>query len=135
MNELVIHKVSATDEIWTSYYDKWKEDIESFFPHFTLEDAFFSEILLLNSKNEIAGVFVYQDKGDELHIELDYVSPDFRDQGVGKDFFKQMTSQFQQDGFKIMSTLTGNQTHREYLLNVGFKNSPKHPDLYVRELI
>lgn len=134
MNQLTVTEVTATDQDWISFYDKWQGDIEKFFPHFSEDDAMFSEILLISIENELAGAFVYQDKGTELHIDLDYVSPDFRNQGIGQDFFLQMKQTFTKSGFKSMLTLTNNGDHAEYLLSVGFKRSLKHPDLYIMEL-
>jgi predicted GNAT family acetyltransferase len=134
MNELEIKEVSASDQEWISYYQKWENDIQSFFPHFSEDEATFSQILMLNYRGETAGVFVYQDKGDELHIDLDYVSPDFRNLGIGGDFFQQKKDDFQRAGFKKIVTLTNNKDHRDYVLSIGFESSSLHPDLYVMEL-
>ena len=82
-----------------------------------------------------AGIFIYQRKGEELHVHEDYVIPEFRDIGIGEDFFKQKIEEFKETGFAIIVALTNNDQHIKYLNDLGFELSPKHPHRYELDLL
>jgi len=128
---LQVIPISIDDELFTSYYKIWSDDIENYFPDFSPNDAEFSDFLLLIYQNQNVGLFVYHPKGEEMHIDVDFVPPAFRNVGIGPSFFKTMKDDFIKQGFKILYASTSNELHRNYLLNdLRFTLSDKHPDLY-----
>lgn len=132
---LTVIPVSKDDHLFTSYYNFWQNDIENYFPDFSPDDVEFSDFLLLVYQNQNVGIFVYHPKGEEMHIDVDFVPPAFRNIGIGPSFFKSMQDDFIKQGFKIIYSATTNSLHRKYLVNdLNFKLSDKHPDLYFLEL-
>lgn len=135
---LAVETISITkdDDLFKSYYEQWSEDIENYFPDFSPEDVEFSDFLLLRYQNQNVGLFVYHPKGEEMHIDVDFVPPAFRNIGIGPSFFKSMKNDFLQQGFKIIFASTTNALHRKYLVNdLQFTLSTKHPDLYFLDLV
>lgn len=68
-----------------------------------------------------AGVFVGS-RFDEttLNIDLDYVSPPYRDFLIGKYIYSQQKDIFLDKGFKKLITFTKNLKHQKYLEKMGF---------------
>jgi hypothetical protein len=68
-----------------------------------------------------AGVFVGS-RFDEttLNIDLDYVSPPYRDLLIGKYVYSQQKDIFLNKGFKKLITFTKNLKHQKYLEKMGF---------------
>ena len=127
--------ISKDDQLFKSYYLHWKAEIQNYFPDFSPEDAELCDFLMLNYENQNVGLFVYQAKGEELHIEVDFVPPAFRYIGIGPSFFKSMKVDFLKQGFTILYAITNNAAHRKYLVDdLHFTASDKHPDLYFLDL-
>jgi hypothetical protein len=71
-----------------------------------------------------AGVFSGKRYDDQtLLIELDYVSPPYRDFSFGKYLYTQEKSLFLNKGYKRLITLTDNNIHKDYLLKMGFSRN------------
>lgn len=71
-----------------------------------------------------AGVFSGKRYDDHtLLIELDYVSPPYRDFSFGKYLYTQEKSLFLNKGYKRLITLTDNKIHKDYLLKMGFSRN------------
>jgi N-acetylglutamate synthase-like GNAT family acetyltransferase len=130
LNALHLTEVKSSDPAFISFMEKWESNVEKYFPNYSNEEAVFSEILLINHKGEDAGIFIYQNKGEQIHIEVDYVAPGFRDLGIGKNLLIELSNEFKKDGFKVVFSITSNEDHKNYLLGLGFKQSSKHPDRY-----
>ena len=68
-----------------------------------------------------AGVFSGKRYDDHtLLIELDYVSPPYRDFSFGKYLYNQEKSLFLNKGYNRLITFTDNKVHMDYLLKMGF---------------
>ena len=68
-----------------------------------------------------AGVFSGKRYDDHtLLIELDYVSPPYRDFSFGKYLYTQEKELFLNKGYNRLITLTDNKIHKDYLLKMGF---------------
>ncbi len=71
-----------------------------------------------------AGVFVgSRYNQDTLKIEIDYVSPAYRDFLIGKYVYSQQKQLFLSKGFSNLITFTNNQNHKSYLEKMGFIKS------------
>lgn len=133
---LLIKSKDFTDPEVQLFYLKWMNEIKNYFPHFSPDEIQMSEVLLLEYENNTVGLFMYEAKGPEMHIEVDYLIPELRDIGVGRTFFDKKAIGFKQQGFKKLVALTNHPKHRHYLSNdVGFVLSAKHPDLYEMILV
>lgn len=133
MEKLEIVEVFFDQPEYTDFMEKWGEEVESIFPHYSEEDADYGHVLMLHYNGKVAGMFVYEHKGEELHIACDYVTPEFRDLGIGKAFFQQKVKEFRSAGIAQLIALTDNDAHRQYLVDAGFVLSNVHPDRYEME--
>ncbi len=92
-------------------------DIQKFFPSFEIKDHDISLLVLRNM--QVAGVFLADKKGDEIHIKLDYVTPSYRDFKLANYFYHQ--EQFKKDGFKSFVIGSNSKKHDQYLKKLGFQ--------------
>ena len=122
--------INSNDPKFELFFTSNQEDIEAFFPDFDSEELSFSEIHILEIESKLAGIFIYQVKGESVHIELDYVIPDFRNQGIGQAFIPEMLDQFKTSGFRIVYACTANDDHKRYLASLGFTNSKNQSELF-----
>lgn len=127
METLKIIETTYEDISTQEILNNWSKDIEGIFPHFNEEEAEFSSLLLLKYQNKNVGVFIFQKKGEELHVHVDYVIPKFRNIGLGKKFLDQKINEFKNKGFAIIISLTDDKTHIKYLKELGFVLSGLHP--------
>jgi GNAT superfamily N-acetyltransferase len=71
-----------------------------------------------------AGVFVGTRYDDHtLKIDLDYVSPPYRDFSIGKYLYSEQKAIFLEKGFNKLITYTKNPVHMNYLRKMGFTNN------------
>jgi len=71
-----------------------------------------------------AGVFSGKRYDDSsLLIQLDYVSPQYRDFSLGKFLYNQQKQVFTNKGFTRLITFTNNSVHMNYLLKMGFSRN------------
>ena len=108
----------------------WEDEVDEIFPHFDKDNIDMAEISILNADDQDIGVFMAEYKGEELHVVVDYVIPEYRDIGVGEEYFAQKIEDYKKMGFKNIVALTDDAKHREYLTRCGFQNSAKHNDLF-----
>lgn len=134
MSELIVDHIDGESQTFKTFIEMWGDEIEEIFPHFSEDDAKYGEVLTLTYHGKTVGLFVYQFKGEELHVDVDYVTPSFRNLGIGQRFFKEKIDEFKKMGFKAIVTLSSNKTHQEYLASCGFEQQSKHPDWYQLQL-
>ena len=130
MEELELKEIILETEEFQRLYDSWKDDIHLFMPDFDLDDAYFSKVYLLKYDQQPAGFFIYQEKGDEIHILMDYLAIDFRNKGIGKNIFEEIMREFKSQGFKLIVGLAYNPDHINYLKHLGFTGSEKYKARY-----
>lgn len=130
MGEIELSEIELNSNEFDLHYEKWKEDIAFFIPDFDIEDAYYSKVFLLQFEDQAAGLFIYQEKGDQIHIILDYLAKEFRNKGIGKKIFEDIVVQFKEQGFKLIVGLAYNPDHVNYLKELGFSGSSKHKARY-----
>jgi len=126
--------INSDDQEFKNFYSDFSSDIEHFFPDFDIEEVSLSEIELLVIDNKSCGVIIYHGKGEEMHIELDYVIKEYRNLGIGQSYIPKLFKQFKEAGYKMVFAKTGNDRHKNYLDDLGFKSSKSHPDLLEQSL-
>lgn len=134
MFEIQIEPSSTESTDFVEFMSKHDDDIQAFFPHYSEDDAYYGSVYVLKIKDEIIGTFIYQAKGEELHVDVDYVIENYRDVGVGQEFFIQKLDEFRKMGFGVVVALTANAKHISYLKKCNFYHSTKHPDRYELQL-
>jgi hypothetical protein len=114
-----------------AFVDFYKDDILEIIPtysHNTDEDLLCFFIL----RNMMpAGLFVARVQGEEAHIQLDYVIPNYRDFQVARFIFEENAAFFLQRGIRRFVSDGGSAIHRIYLEKMGFVNKG---DVYVHEI-
>jgi hypothetical protein len=76
MDELKTNEVECEDPNVTQFLAAHESEIELIFPHFSKDDASFGRIIFLEYYRKPVKLFVYQEKGEELHIDLDFLIPE-----------------------------------------------------------
>ena len=114
-----------------AFVDFHKDDILEIIPtytHNTREDLLCFFIL----RNMMpAGLFVARVQGEEAHIQLDYVIPNYRDFQVARFIFEENAAFFLQRGIRRFVSEGGSPIHRTYLEKMGFVEKG---DVYVHEI-
>ncbi|MFT4600068.1 MAG: hypothetical protein ACI857_000238 [Arenicella sp.] len=127
-------RVDYQAPLFRGYFSEVEDDIADLFPDFDMEGINMSDVHLLVIERELKGILITQGKGEELHIELDYVVPELRGYLIGLNHFKTKFKEYRKEGFRVVFTGTGNNEHRKYLLSLGFRESKMHTDLYEKML-
>jgi hypothetical protein len=78
-----------------------------------------------------AGLFMAQVQGEEAHIKLDYVIPNYRDFQVARFIFEENAAFFSQRGIRRFVSEGGSDFHRKYLERMEFV---KVGEMYVHEI-
>ena len=78
-----------------------------------------------------AGLFIAKIRGEEAHIQLDYVIPNYRDFQVAHFIFEENAAFFRQRGIRRFVSDGGSPVHRRYLEKMEFVNQG---DVYVYEI-
>lgn len=128
--EVKTEAVEFDNDEFQSFFRTWRDDIERYFPHFDIDDAEMGHILKVTCDGVTVGYFVYTPKGEEVHLEVDYVCPEYRDRGIGAMVFGQKMEEFKQKKFDRIVSLTDDPVHIEYIKNIGFRQSHLHEDRY-----
>lgn len=99
---------------FTEYYAR---DIEKFFPNFSLSNSRADTALFVCRDMVNAGLLVGKtEDGGVLRLELDYVTPRFRDFRVGAYLHDQLTRM----GYRRLVVPDVGAAHRRYLKKAGF---------------
>lgn len=124
-------EVKPTSDYLRTFVNFYKNDIAGITPNFVhqVED---SQICFFILRNMVpAGVFIAKVEGEEAHIKLDYVIPNYRDFKVARFIFEENSSFFTQRGIRRFVSEGGSNVHRRYLERMGFLQKG---DLFVREI-
>ncbi|MGZ4631683.1 MAG: hypothetical protein ACXV2G_03365 [Actinomycetes bacterium] len=113
-------EVAADDAYLRHVLTVHGEDIRRFFPTFTLSDASHGRsAFLVQRGDETVGVVLLRDAGDGLaQVDLDYVTPRFRDFTPG-EFVYRRSGMFHQRGFRQIRTPPG--MVAPYYARLGFR--------------
>lgn len=123
---LEFEEISNESEEFIRFLHHWSDDIELHFPNFSIYDITFATVYLLKVNTKPSGLFIYQDKGEQLHIDLDYLIPEYRDMGIGNSFFEKKMDDFKKEGFEIIIAVSENPIYTKYLKELGFVRSNLH---------
>lgn len=121
-----IDKKDAYLHYFISYYN---QEIKSFFPDFKYESLLNNSeksiIFLLLRNSVVAGVFWGTFEDNKLQVQLDFVTPEYRDLKPGDFIYSTNLELFKSQKINQISCQTNIKTHQKYLVKMGFK---KHPD-------
>ena len=130
MGDLELLDISENKTLLNELIEHWLDDIETYSPDFEPFGLSFVTALLVKVNNDPAGLFLYQTKDKEVHVELDYISQAHRDKGIGSKIFEQIKSSFIKSGRSKIIALQYNAAHGNYLESIGFSPSSKFKNRY-----
>jgi len=126
-------EVSPQSEYMRAFVDFYKEDIAGIIPGYIHQiTSKESQICFFILRNMVpAGLFIAQVQGEEAHIQLDYVIPNYRDFQVARFIFEENAAFFTQHGIRRFISEGGSPFHRKYLERMEFVRTG---ELYVHEI-
>lgn len=98
----------------------FKTDIHKYFPDFELQTQNNKLVLMVMRNMNFAGLFIATEKEDCLVVELDYVSPQYRDYKNGLFLFNHFRETVKAKEYKLLKTNTSVPQQVKYLKKVGF---------------
>ena len=110
----------SDQEYVLKFLDHFKKDIQKYSPDFNLNLNKNQIILMVMRNMNMAGIFVANDDGDRLEVELDYVTPQYRDYKNGAFIFSHFRKAIQIKEYKTIITSSQNPQHIKYLNRMGF---------------
>ena len=78
-----------------------------------------------------AGLFIAKVQGEEAHVQLDYVIPNYRDFQVARFIFDENAAFFLERGIRRFLSEGGSPIHQTYLEKMEFVNNG---EFYVHEI-
>lgn len=113
-------EVRPDNKYLLSFLEFHKLDIKKFFPQFK-ENSENSISLLILRNMQVAGVFLAEAKDKQLCINLDYVTPQYRDSKLGQFIYSDRQHQFKDKGFTEFISGSYSKKNDKYLKKLGFK--------------
>jgi hypothetical protein len=124
-------EVSPKSEYLRAFVEFYKDDIAEIIPSYVHqpEENLLCFFILRNMMP--AGLFIAKVEGEEAHIQLDYVIPNYRDFKVARFLFEENAAFFIQRGIRRFVSEGGSPIHQTYLEKMEFVNLG---EMYVHEI-
>lgn len=107
----------------TKFIEYYAKDIEKFFPDFNISKLSNPKIIFTLRNMMPVNLFVYEEKGENIDIAIDYTVPAYRDLKNACYLFSEGVDDFRKEGFKKFIANTDVPAHKGYLVKMGFKNT------------
>ena len=101
-------------------------DITEFFPDFDIDGVDNPRMVFILRDMNPAGLVIFEEKGRDVLIHLDYVLPSYRDLRCARFFLDQLASGWRERGLERILSPAAGAMHRDYLQRLGF--SPTLPE-------
>ena len=113
------------------FLNYFKEDIQNFFPEFSLSKIEKPIIILTSRKMNPVSLFIgeLKDQG-VIKIHLDYSRPEYRDLKNAQFLFNESQPLIEKHQIHTLETYSKVTKHQKYLLKIGFTEDLKKPFLY-----
>ncbi|MFA9390519.1 MAG: hypothetical protein ACERKD_11955 [Prolixibacteraceae bacterium] len=98
----------------------YRKDIQKYFPDFTLNATQNQVILMVMRNMNLAGLFIAKESGDRLEIELDYVTPQYRDYKNGAFIFAHFRTALKEKKYTGIVAKSEVPQQMKYLKKMGF---------------
>ena len=124
-------EVSPGGKYLNAFVEFYKDDILEIIPTYShnIEDDLLCFFILRNMMP--AGMFIAKVQGEEAHIQLDYVIPNYRDFQVARFIFEDNAAFFLQRGIRRFVSDGGSPIHRKYLEKMEFVSQG---EMYMHEI-
>ena len=115
-------EIRPDNKYMLDFLDFHSLDIKKFFPSFNSQGIYDVSLLILRDM-QVAGVFLAKAEDKQLCIELDYVTPQYRDLKLGHYIYDEFQDQFKEKGFTEFKSGSYSKKNDKYLKKLGFKFS------------
>lgn len=112
----------------------FKKDIQKYFPEFKIQAKNRQLVLLVMRNMNLAGLFIASEKDDFLEVELDYVTPQYRDYKNGTFLFNHFRDTIKERKYTTVKASSRIPQQIKYLKKIGFVadiSSPGNGDFYL----
>jgi len=117
-----ILEINAKSEYLARFLKFHDSRIQSYSPGFAYEPDADSVSFYILRNMSIVGLFLAHRKNKtELHVDLDYVLPEYKDFKNGKYVYFTLRSKFVEDGFTKIVAEGNNKNYFNYLKKLGFR--------------
>jgi len=124
-------EVSPNSEYLRAFVEFHKDDIAEIIPSYTHQTAEDLLCFFILRNMMPAGLFIVKVRGEEAHVQLDYVIPNYRDFQVARFIFEENAAFFIQRGIRRFVSEGGSTIHKRYLEKMEFVNKA---EMYVHEI-
>lgn len=119
-----ILEIEKNHDYLNYFFETYRDEIRKIFPDFKMEKSMIGFYLLRNLVP--AGIFIGQKENDGIfRIELDFVTPEYRDFKLGHYIFSESSDFFAKLGYKRFCSMASNPTHIRYLTKMGFSEKER----------
>lgn len=115
-----IIEADGNQEVIKKFLVYFKKDIQKYFPEFKLQPGNRQLVLMVMRNMNFAGLFIAREKDDILEVELDYVTPQYRDYKNGAFLFDHFREAIKKKKYKAVKARSGIPQQRKYLKKIGF---------------
>ena len=123
-------EVSEDSELLEHFYSNNSKELTELFGDNLHEQG--QKVFFMLRNNHTAGILVGTEEKETLKIKVDFVTEEYRDFNLGKDFFEENTEKQEKKGYKKVYSKALHEKHKEYLEKIGFRKVDR--DLYEKVL-
>ena len=118
----LVQEPSTSSPVYSLLLNRYRDDIEKFFPSITTESLRNACALLVFRNMKPVGLFAYEsiNDGQTANVLVDYVIPETRDLKTAQFLFDRHLKQLKDAKFKSLKAHSNNSAHTSYLLKMGF---------------
>lgn len=125
----------STDSFLSAFIKFYQAEIKKIFPDFEFSSGANIKVYYILRNLVPAGILLVKEIDSEtLSIELDFVSPAYRDLKVGQFIFIDHEFVFAERGYKKLITLTKDKKHVDYLYKMGFVKLDENSGMMIKNL-
>lgn len=129
-------RVSYDSEYLNKFLHFYKRQIDESQPNFQYEPVENGCNIFVLRDMVPAGVLIGRvENGNELHVDLDFVIPSYRDFKIGRFLFYDNAEFFKEHGVDSVVALGGDKEHQTYLKEMNFKKDPSREEIYRLTLV
>lgn len=113
-----LFRIKDNKELLNHFLDFYAKDIEVYYPNFKTNNNQVAMFVLRDMA--VAGIFIGTVKQNNLHIDLDYALPQYRDNKLGIYLYKKLYITLKDKQIDTVFCNTDNASNNKYLLKMGF---------------
>lgn len=122
-DDFEIIETDSNQEYVNKFIQYYNSDIRKYFPDYEFDRGENQLVLMVMRNMNLAGIFIAEKEGSSLNIELDYVTPQYRDYKNGAFVFSHFRKALENKRYTNIYAKTENKQQIKYLEKMGFKSS------------